>query len=90
MGVELKDPVESAYYTNRPSVEELFKSIETMNVILKGGSLSSMKNLPYICDGGETDKDIIRDLAYIPILARFDPWLEYLGYVRDETFAKVD
>jgi hypothetical protein len=27
--------------------------------------------------------DVLRKIGFVPFIARFDPWVEFMGYIRD-------
>jgi len=62
--------------------------VQTFNQILQGKTINDVNSLPAICKKSEEEEDnkganLSRSIALVPFIARFDPWLEYLGNIRD-------
>lgn len=66
-----------------PNVEDVMKAINTFRVIFAGAAVEKMDGIAAVCEGKKDSVDTARAIALVPFIARFDPWLEYLGHVRD-------
>jgi len=56
----------------------------TFRSVLKGKVIGSLADLETVCNPPGDFMKTQRGIAMIPFLARMDPWLEYIGLMRDE------
>lgn len=48
---------------------------------MEGKTIESLDKLLSVC---VPDQNVDRAIALVPFICVFDPWLEYLGYIRDK------
>lgn len=71
--------------TDKPTKEELMKAINTFKRVFQGKVIDKVKGIEEFCHNSDF---MTRAVALLPFLSRFDPWLEYLGYIRDQQSSK--
>jgi len=80
IGAPLDIPAPIATSTVRPSAMEIAMACNTFNYIVEG-KIEELDKLPLVCK--PPGNMIPRAIGLIPFMSRFDPWLEYLGSIRD-------
>lgn len=65
-------------------IKSIMMGINTFKFILQGKNIDDLAtNGPKFCEPEDPNSNIYRSIGLMPFLAKMDPWLEYLGYVRD-------
>jgi len=83
LGAPIDEAPPAANSSVRPPLEDLAKAVNTCRLILNGRLVEDLEKIEEVCkpDDGE---NLGRTVALVPFLARFDPWLEYCGMIRDK------
>lgn len=64
--------------------QSIMRSVNTFKFVLQGKNIDDLEaNGPKFCEPEDPNSNIYRSIGLMPFLAKMDPWLEYLGYVRD-------
>lgn len=69
-----------------PSKEEIQKAINSFKRIFYGRIVDKIEGVEKYCVSAQ--KNMGRTVGILPFVARFDPWLEYLGGIRDSQLEK--
>ena len=64
-----------------PSKEEIQKALNTFKRVFYGRTVDKIDGIENYCAGSTTGLD--RAIGILPFLSPFDPFLEYLGHIRD-------
>ena len=70
---------------NSPSKEEVMTAANTFANVLQGKTVDKLDSLGKSCVKKINEKfpSVTRAIGVVPFLSKFDPWLEYLGHIRD-------
>lgn len=70
-----------------PSKLEVQKALNSFQRIFSGRKVDKIEGVETYCVS--TQSNIARVIGIIPFITKFDPWLEYLGNIRDLQTQKI-
>lgn len=82
---KVKESTQEESGTDKPTKEDVMKAINTFKRVFQGKVIDKVKGIEEFCHNSDF---MTRAVALVPFLSRFDPWLEYLGYIRDQQSSK--
>ena len=71
----------SAVTKGGPPKEEIQRAINSWKRIFFGRKVDTLVGCEAYCENKK--ENTLRAVGIIPFLSKFDPWLEYLGHIRD-------
>lgn len=72
---------DSAVTKGGPPKEEIQRAINSWKRIFFGRKVDTLVGCEAYCENKK--ENTLRAVGIIPFLSKFDPWLEYLGHIRD-------
>lgn len=76
-------PIKTTQKTGQPAPSklEIQKALNSFQRIFSGRKVDKIEGIETYCVS--TQSNIARAIGILPFITKFDPWLEYLGNIRD-------